>query len=394
MMLRRSISDLNWSDMREAYINYLDRFRCIADRCPDTCCSGWAIEIDNKSIEKYRTAGGEYRKVLDARIDKEERVFMQKDNGDCCFLCENKLCEMYIILGEAALCNTCKLYPRHIEIFENTREITLSVSCPEAARLLLVQTEPLSIVTNTETEYDEYCSEECFDDFNSELYECLLQERESLLGIMQNRNMSYYERAAQIVSKASDLQDELDGFALYEEEGLENAEFQISTESKDITAESTNSVISLSSYEMACSLFSCLNELEHLKDDREEMLHKANQILYSGGAECWSENKRKFEVYCKDSGLNLEIICEQLTVYYLYSYFCGAVYDDYVFSKVMGAVAHTILIKELWMADWLANSCNIDFDRMVCILYEYARELENSNQNLIKMDEMMDEIGF
>ena len=34
--------------------HYYKQFRCIASGCPDTCCAGWAIMIDRKSLENYR----------------------------------------------------------------------------------------------------------------------------------------------------------------------------------------------------------------------------------------------------------------------------------------------------------------------------------------------------
>ena len=30
-----------------------DTFACIAGRCPDTCCAGWQILIDEESLERY-----------------------------------------------------------------------------------------------------------------------------------------------------------------------------------------------------------------------------------------------------------------------------------------------------------------------------------------------------
>ncbi len=38
---------------------YYDNFTCIADRCPATCCAGWQIVIDEKSLEKYNHVQGE-----------------------------------------------------------------------------------------------------------------------------------------------------------------------------------------------------------------------------------------------------------------------------------------------------------------------------------------------
>ena len=33
--------------------HYFDRFRCVAAECEDTCCAGWAIMIDEDTLEKY-----------------------------------------------------------------------------------------------------------------------------------------------------------------------------------------------------------------------------------------------------------------------------------------------------------------------------------------------------
>lgn len=47
------------------------------------------------------------------------------------------------------LCDTCRNYPRHIEEFEDLREISLSLSCPEAASILLSQKEKVHSRMNT-----------------------------------------------------------------------------------------------------------------------------------------------------------------------------------------------------------------------------------------------------
>ncbi len=46
---------------------YYDTFRCLGGRCPDTCCSGWRIEIDEDSLNRYaRTGGGIGRRIRGA----------------------------------------------------------------------------------------------------------------------------------------------------------------------------------------------------------------------------------------------------------------------------------------------------------------------------------------
>ena len=47
------------------------------------------------------------------------------------------LCDIYRKLGPSSLCETCRQYPRHTEEFENLRELSLSLSCPVAAEMIL-----------------------------------------------------------------------------------------------------------------------------------------------------------------------------------------------------------------------------------------------------------------
>ena len=34
--------------------HYYRKFQCTASACTDTCCAGWQIMIDDKSLRKYR----------------------------------------------------------------------------------------------------------------------------------------------------------------------------------------------------------------------------------------------------------------------------------------------------------------------------------------------------
>ena len=41
--------------------DYYKEFTCIADKCEDTCCAGWQIVIDKKSLNKYKHVKGKFR---------------------------------------------------------------------------------------------------------------------------------------------------------------------------------------------------------------------------------------------------------------------------------------------------------------------------------------------
>ena len=132
--------------MQITFPSYYKKFSCIADACPDTCCAGWQIMIDDKSLSKYRHFQGSFRNRLHNDINWKEHAFRQYGHR-CAFLNEENLCDMYIESGSGMLCDTCRRYPRHIEEFEGMREISLSLSCPEAARIILFQKDPVTFRT-------------------------------------------------------------------------------------------------------------------------------------------------------------------------------------------------------------------------------------------------------
>ena len=127
--------------------DYYKEFTCIADKCEDTCCAGWKIVIDKISLNKYKHVKGKFWFTMLKSVDWIRGIFRQDKEKRCAFLNDCNLCEMYVNLGEKSLCKTCRLYPRHVEEFEDVREITLSVSCPEVARILMEKKEPVRFLT-------------------------------------------------------------------------------------------------------------------------------------------------------------------------------------------------------------------------------------------------------
>ncbi len=72
------------------------------------------------SLERYENEQGEFGKRLRNSIDWEEECFYQ-NNRRCAFLNDENLCDLYKALGPDALCDTCRMYPRHTEEYEGLR---------------------------------------------------------------------------------------------------------------------------------------------------------------------------------------------------------------------------------------------------------------------------------
>ena len=93
----------------------------------------------------------------------------------------------------------------------------------------------------------------------------------------------------------------------------------------------------------------------------------------------------EFEEYMKDQ----ETEYEQLLMYFIFVYFCGAVYDENAYGKIKLAVVSTMLIREMGMAVWLENGKTFTLEDQVRIAYRYAREIEHSDPNIEALEAMV-----
>ena len=328
--------------------DYYKEFTCIADKCEDTCCAGWKIVIDKKSLNKYKHVKGKFWFTMLKSVDWIRGIFRQDKEKRCAFLNDCNLCEMYVNLGEKSLCKTCRLYPRHVEEFEDVREITLSVSCPEVARILMEKKEPVRFLTYEKEGEEEY---EEFDPF---LYSMLVDARDAMLGILQDREHSLKIRVGLILGMAHDLQGRFNREQLFScEEVIERYQTKSARKFvRKLWKEEKPSV--QEKWEMAHKMFRELYELELLREDWDMLLMESEELLYSHGADAYKGISSDFKRWAKEES-NIQIQAEQLLVYFIFTYFCGAVYDGRIYAKVQMAVISTFHIYELWKARWIKN---------------------------------------
>ena len=126
--------------------NYYDAFSCLAGSCPATCCAGWEVVIDEKALRYYDTVEGDIGSLIrEAMVEIDGDTCFGLRDGNCRMLRGDGLCEIQKELGHDALCKTCALFPRFITEVGLRREIGISISCPEAARLILTAKEPFAL---------------------------------------------------------------------------------------------------------------------------------------------------------------------------------------------------------------------------------------------------------
>ena len=76
-------------------------------------------------------------------------------------------------------------------------------------------------------------------------------------------------------------------------------------------------------------------------------------------------------------------------MYFIFVYFCGAVYDGNAYGKIKLAAVSTMLIREMGMAVWLENGKQFTLDDQIRIAYRYAREVEHSDPNIEALEAMV-----
>lgn len=358
--------------------HYYDKFSCTADQCPDTCCAGWQIVIDENSLEKYSNVSGDFGIRLLNSIDWREGIFEQYEKR-CSFLNAENLCDIYKELGADALCDTCRLYPRHIEEFEDLREFSLSLSCPVAAKMILECQEPVRFLE--EEDEKEECEED-FEDFDFLLFDCLLEVREKLFSIVQNRTIPIEKRMYCVLKTAKNLQTALDEGELFERDFMAEIELCLQEKAEDFSG---------NLYKIVQALRKDLLRLEVLREEWKTNLKSADNLFQKG--ETWYLEKRdryKAEIRNTIGQEQWDIYKEQLLMFFLYTYFCGAVYDDMIYSKGVLSVISVFWIEEITFWSWAADEGQIEEKNLLETAYRYAREIEHSDENLNLLEEIFD----
>ena len=200
--------------------------------------------------------------------------------------------------------------------------------------------------------------------------------------ILQNREYPIRLRMAIVLALAHDLQERIDKNALFEIDGLLRRyakEHVWNWFQKKLDC--LNAGIS-TQQEVLGNLFVILNHLEVLREDWKIYVKETKHILRE--SEISAEQRNEFQRVFTENTM------EQLMVYFVFTYFCGAVYDEQAYGKLKFAVAGSILIRELAKGMFLKNG-TLEFSDITEAARRYAREVEHSDFNKCKMEQMLQE---
>ena len=301
--------------------HYFDSFSCIAGSCPDSCCKEWDVQVDDISAQYYRQLPGPLGDDL-RRLLKDEggETVMTILEGRCPMWRADGLCRIQAELGEAALCKTCREFPRLTHDYGDFIERGLELSCPEAARIILSAPPAPAIV--------EEIPGETAPEYDGEAMEVLLRTRETVLRILSDSSRPVPECLALALLYGCQAQSELDG----EEEYPFDA---------GAALDSVREFLKTPDIQELPQFFS---GLEILTGDWKLRLQAPNPGP-------WSEEYRA------------------LARYFVERYWLQAVADYDLYCRVKFIIASCILIRSLG-------------GDLLCTAQTYSKEIENSADNV------------
>ena len=362
---------------------YFKDFKCIASECEDTCCAGWGIVIDDETYQKYQKVEGAFGDRLRTEIvhDGGENIFVLKGN-DCPFLDENKLCDIYKNVGEDGLCYTCKQYPRYTEEFGSLREVGISLSCPEAARIILRDSKKATFeLSENDEEVNRY------NDINAMLYIELMQCRKIIFDILQNRNIDLNIRTSIILAFTKEIQDKIDESEISKIKSVREKYSSESIVKVFISSLDNYKDKEAVKYNNMHEYFNVFKNLKHITPNDPLGLDDAIRYFWQNeeDKEIYLFKHKSFNKYYEESMYKFE----HILVYFIFRYFMKAVFDYDISAKVKTAIVSYLMIKELCIVRFTEEGELTDAD-IVDIAHMYSKDIEHLEENIESLAEIFE----
>ena len=189
--------------MEIRYPSYYKQFSCIADRCPDSCCHEWEVQVDADSAARYRAMEGALGDALRAHLyDEDGETYLRNVHERCPMWRADGLCRIQAELGHGALCTVCQQFPRLRHDYGDFVELGLELSCPEAARLILETPLAWDGETAEGGEAPEY---------DAEIMDILQKSRPGALAILEDGRYTVPDRLRLLLMYGYHVQAVIDG---------------------------------------------------------------------------------------------------------------------------------------------------------------------------------------
>lgn len=357
---------------------YYDEFKCVADKCKDTCCKDWNIFIDKKTSKKYQQVKGEFGEKLNEYIRLGETdQFILDENKRCPFLNNEQLCEIYINLGEDYMCDICKGYPRMERKYNDVWERDLSLSCPEVARVLVTYKKPFDFLLSE----IENSGEAAIEVDKVDLFNALIVGRGLSVDIIQMEEIAFWKRLYMCIIIADKIQDQINKGEVNQTKEIirpfQNDEYILAF-SKSLDEIKENTDMKLNHYYLTIKIIKGLKIsdktfLRYLIETTDFINSHAGKDL----EEVFIALSHQFDLFEKDNKA-----FENYIVYYLFHYYIDANKEGNIKKYITIMVEAYSLMRLFAMVRWNNNGFRLSEEEMVEIFYSYSRFIEHGQTTM------------
>ncbi|MDF2652671.1 MAG: lysine-N-methylase [Paenibacillus sp.] len=390
--------------------SYMRTFSCIGSACEDTCCAGWKVELDKETYKKYTTIRDfELKRVIDKNVTRnrsnptEQSYAKIKPVADniCPFLSEERLCSMQLKKGEEYLSTVCSTYPRITNMVNGVVERSATMSCPEAARLALLNPEGI--------EFDEIEDElsgkinvskvmNLNESIKSKLEHYFWELRIFTIQVLQNRSYSiadrlvilgfFYQKLAEIVreDQIDSIEQTIANYMTFVEDGSFKAALsEIPSNTaiqmellKELADERFFAGINSTRYYNCFSVF--LSGIEYTLTDPIEDIAKRYQDAYANF----------YSPFMKDH----EYILENYLVNYVYKNMFPLSGSKDVFEEYIRMVLHFALIKMnlIGMARYYKEYFSVE--QVIVLIQSFSKTVEHNQVYLNHAYKLLAQNGY
>lgn len=384
-----------YSKIKVTYPSGYEKFMCIGGNCEDTCCKGWDIEIDKDTFIEYSKVSDEKMKnLLSENIhrnddcssdDLDYGVIKLNKEKRCPFLDKCNYCSIYTNIGEEYLSNICTQFPRVLNKVDKEYEISLDVSCIEAARIMLKNNEKIRFSSN-ERVFNKYIINDEYNT-NSKKYKkspvkYLKEIRRISIDIMQNRNydlsMRFYILGMFIKALEGKFEDDIksvnsfineydvDEFVNYYDKTEDNYAFQIDFFKRVIMEYKIKEEAITDEFKKYTE-----NILKVFTGDKEEYIYKFNEYIE--------------EIIDKNS-----YIFENYIVNYMYNNLFPFSESDYMFEGYIMLLVRYAFIRFYLVGQYIIKGYE-DIEDIIKLISLFARDIEHDKTYMNNISEYIEE---
>lgn len=391
--------------IRKKYPKYLKEFKCIGGECEDSCCIGWDIDIDKITFRQYyKVKDQEMKKMFQKNVHNNEycqaldvdygKVKLKKDKR-CPFLDKCNYCIIQSKLGEEYLSNVCTSFPRILNKIDGYYEMSLDVSCPEAARILLLKEEGIEFEENEETLGKHIISSEIdtkSKEFKNLPIKYFKEIRDLSIKIIKNRKFDLNRRLYILGEFINELEEELK----YNYENVLKfiKEYDINSVKDPYEKDDFSYLLQVDFFKKTMKYLNILNEVDSLlfKDYTREVMTGFNfeDDNISKYANIYIE---AFEEYSKEYMIKNSFIFENYLVNFIYNYMFPFSENQSVFDGYIMLLMRYSFIRFYLVGKYIVNK-NESKEEIVRFIQVFSKSIVHHRNYLVNLLKYIKEKEF